>query len=158
MLWWFSRQTSHICVSWAAHGHEPPTPRQPFGPGTGCLWWGCRGAGTLRVTYSALQSEDPLPHKQGSDREPITRLNTIFIAVGDTSVTSALNHKCIMLEGPEDPHLRNSRFRRSRDLAHASIPLAQTPWGLTGRAWLQAGASGWSQWSSPVKQPRDWFP
>ena len=26
------------------------------------------------------------------------------------------------------------------DLAHASIPLAQTPWGLTGRAWLQAEA------------------
>ena len=46
----------------------------------------------------------------------------------------------IRLEGPEDPHLRNSRFRRSRDPAHASIPLAQTPWGLTGRAWLQAGA------------------
>ena len=46
----------------------------------------------------------------------------------------------IRLEGPEDPHRRNSRFRRSRDPAHASIPLAQTPWGLTGRAWLQAGA------------------
>ena len=44
------------------------------------------------------------------------------------------------LEGPEDPHRRNSRFRRSRDHAHASIPLAQTPWGLTGRAWVQAGA------------------
>ena len=37
-------------------------------------------------------------------------------------------------------HLRNSRFRRSGHLAHASIPLAQTPWGLTGRAWLQAEA------------------
>ena len=32
------------------------------------------------------------------------------------------------------------QFRQSRDPAHASIPLAQTPWGLTGRAWLQAGA------------------
>ena len=31
-----------------------------------------------------------------------------------------------MLEGPKDPHPRNSRFRWSRDLAHASIPLAQT--------------------------------
>ena len=39
----------------------------------------------------------------------------------------------IRLEGPEDPHRRNSRFLRSRDHAHASIPLAQTPWGLTGR-------------------------
>ena len=47
---------------------------------------------------------------------------------------------CIRLDGPEDPHLRNARFWRSRDHAHASIPLAQTPWGLTGRAWLQAGA------------------
>ena len=46
----------------------------------------------------------------------------------------------IRLEGPEDPHLRSSRFRRSRDPAHASIPLAQTPWGLTGRAWLRARA------------------
>ena len=46
----------------------------------------------------------------------------------------------IRLEGPEDPHLTNSRFVRSRDPAHASLPLAQTPWGLTGRAWLQAGA------------------
>ena len=46
----------------------------------------------------------------------------------------------IRLEGPEDPHLTNSRFLRSRDPAHASLPLAQTPWGLTGRAWLQAGA------------------
>ena len=47
----------------------------------------------------------------------------------------------IRLEGPKDRHLRNSSFRRrSRDLAYASIPLAQTPWGLTGRAWLQAGA------------------
>ena len=48
--------------------------------------------------------------------------------------------QAIRLEGPEDPHRRNSRFLRSRDHAHASIPLAQTPWGLTGRAWLQAGA------------------
>ena len=46
----------------------------------------------------------------------------------------------IRLGGPEDPHRRNSRFLRSRDHAHASIPLAQAPWGLTGRAWLQAGA------------------
>ena len=46
----------------------------------------------------------------------------------------------IRLEGPEDPHRRNSRFLRSRDHAHASIPLAQTAWDLTGRAWLQAGA------------------
>ena len=46
----------------------------------------------------------------------------------------------IRLEGPEDPQLRNAWFRRSRDPALASIPLAQTPWGLTGRAWLQAGA------------------
>ena len=46
----------------------------------------------------------------------------------------------IRLEGPEDPHRTNSRFLRSRDPAHASLPLAQTPWGLTGRAWLQAGA------------------
>ena len=45
----------------------------------------------------------------------------------------------ITLEGPKDPHLRNSRFRWSRDLTHTSIPLAQTPWGLTGRTWLQAG-------------------
>ena len=44
----------------------------------------------------------------------------------------------IRLEGPEDPHLRNSWFRRSRDPAPASKPLTQTPWGLTGRAWLQA--------------------
>ena len=55
----------------------------------------------------------------------------------------------ITQEGPEDPHLRNSRFRRSRDLAHASIPLAQTPWGLTGRTWLQAGA----QWVVIVVLP-----
>ena len=48
--------------------------------------------------------------------------------------------RVIRLEGPEDPHLTNSRFLRSRDPAHASLPLAQTPWGLTGRAWLQAGA------------------
>ena len=54
-----------------------------------------------------------------------------------------------MLEGPEDPQLRNARFRRSRDLAHVSIPLAQTPWGLTGRAWLQAGA----QWVVTVVIP-----
>ena len=46
----------------------------------------------------------------------------------------------IRLEGPEDPHRTNSRFLRSRDPAHASLPLTQTPWGLTGRAWLQAGA------------------
>ena len=51
--------------------------------------------------------------------------------------------------GPKDPHLRNSRFRRSRDLTHASIPLAQTPWGLTGRAWLQAG----KQWVVIVVPP-----
>ena len=46
----------------------------------------------------------------------------------------------IRLEGPEDPHLTNSRFLRSRDPAHASLPLAQTPWCVTGRVWLQAGA------------------
>ena len=42
--------------------------------------------------------------------------------------------------GPRRPPPPQLQFRRSRDLAHASIPLAQTPWGLTGRAWLQAGA------------------
>ena len=38
---------------------------------------------------------------------------------------------------PPPPQLQ---FRRSRDHTHASIPLAQTPGGLTGMAWLQAGA------------------
>ena len=42
--------------------------------------------------------------------------------------------------GPRRPPPPQLHLRRSRDLAHASIPLAQTPWGLTGRAWLQAGA------------------
>ena len=42
----------------------------------------------------------------------------------------------IRLKGPEDTHLRKLQIRRSRDLDHASLPLAQTPWGLTGRAWL----------------------
>ena len=42
--------------------------------------------------------------------------------------------------GPWRPPPPQLHLRRSRDLAHASIPLAQTPWGLTGRAWLQAGA------------------
>ena len=55
-------------------------------------------------------------------------------------VYSSDSSEYIRLEGPEDPHLTNSRFLRSRDPAHASLPLAQTPWGLTGRAWLQAGA------------------
>ena len=55
----------------------------------------------------------------------------------------------ITLEGPKDPHLRNSRFQRSCDLAHASIPLAQTSWGLTGSTWLQAGA----QWVVIVVLP-----
>ena len=41
---------------------------------------------------------------------------------------------------PRRPPPPQLQFRRSRDRAHASIPLAQTPWGLTGRAWLQAGA------------------
>ena len=42
--------------------------------------------------------------------------------------------------GPRRPPPPQLHLRRSRDLAHASIPLAQTPWGLTGMAWLQAGA------------------
>ena len=42
--------------------------------------------------------------------------------------------------GPRRPPSPQLQLRWSRDLAHASIPLAQTPWGLTGRAWLQAGA------------------
>ena len=42
--------------------------------------------------------------------------------------------------GPRRPPPPQLQLRRSRDLTHASIPLAQTPWGLTGRAWLQAGA------------------
>ena len=46
----------------------------------------------------------------------------------------------IRLEGPRRPPPPQLQFRRSRDLTHASIPLAKTPWGLTGRAWLQAGA------------------
>ena len=63
--------------------------------------------------------------------------------------------KLIRLKGPEDPH----HLRRSRDLAHASIPLAQTPWGLTGRAWLQAGAQRVViVVVPPIKKPRDWFP
>ena len=41
--------------------------------------------------------------------------------------------------GPRRPPPPQLHLRRSRDLAHASIPLAQSPWGLTGRAW-QAGA------------------
>ena len=42
--------------------------------------------------------------------------------------------------GPRRPPPAQLQSRRSRDRAHASIPLAQTPWGLTGRAWLQSGA------------------
>ena len=42
--------------------------------------------------------------------------------------------------GPRRPPPPQLQLWRSRDLAHASIPLAQTPRGLTGRAWLQAGA------------------
>ena len=41
---------------------------------------------------------------------------------------------------PRRPPPPQLQFRRSRHLAHASIPLAQAPWGLTGRAWLQAWA------------------
>ena len=36
-----------------------------------------------------------------------------------------------------------------RDLAHALTPLAQTPWGLTGRTWLQAGAQWVVIWVLP---------
>ena len=59
--------------------------------------------------------------------------------------------QCIRLEGPEDPHGRNSRFLLSGDHAHPSIPLAQTPWGLTGRAGLQAGAQRVVWWSPTIK-------
>ena len=56
----------------------------------------------------------------------------------------------IRLERPEDPHLRNSSFEgHVSDPAQASTPLAQTPWGLTGRTWLQAGA----QWVVIVVLP-----
>ena len=74
------------------------------------------------VTLVALLSQDAVSHGANST----------------SSCPSSL--PAIRLKGPEDPLLRNSRFLRSHDLAHASIPLAQTPWGLTGRAWLQAGA------------------
>ena len=42
--------------------------------------------------------------------------------------------------GPRRPPPPQLHLWRSRDPAHASIPLAQTPRGLTGRAGLQAGA------------------
>ena len=61
-------------------------------------------------------------------------------AAGDSTERRSLMLGLIRLEGPEDPHRTNSRFLRSRDPAHASLPLAQTPLGLTGRAGLQAGA------------------
>ena len=59
----------------------------------------------------------------------------LMLRIDVLSISRSLSN-CIRLEGPEDPHLRNSSFRKPPDLAHASILLAQTPWGLTGRAWL----------------------
>ena len=86
-------------------------------------------------------------------------LNTYYdnwinkISIAAFNETSSLRpyvklESCITLEmawrhyagGPRRPPPPQLHLRRSRDLAHTSIPLAQTPWGLTGRAWLQAGA------------------
>ena len=63
---------------------------------------------------------------------------TNFVKKNDQEITS--NFCVHYAGGPRRPPPPQLEFRRSRDLAHASIPLAQTPWGLTGRAWLQAGA------------------
>ena len=63
-----------------------------------------------------------------SEVGPVPWGSSLFCVGGENDVSSAITEKALL-------HLR-----RSRDLAHASIPLAQTPWGLTGRAWLQAGA------------------
>ena len=60
-----------------------------------------------------------------------------WIVVGSDDACLVPNHYA---GGPRRPPPLQLQLRRSRDLVHASIPLAQTPWGLTGRAWLQAGA------------------
>ena len=81
-----------------------------------------------------------LPGPWDTNNEQSMIEKNIFQNISKGQPRSELWHN-IRLDGPEDPLLQNSRFPRSRDHTHhVSIPLAQTPWGLTGRAWLQAGA------------------
>ena len=46
----------------------------------------------------------------------------------------------IRLEGPEDRHLRNSSFGGHVTSLTLQYLWPRPPWGLTRRAWLQAGA------------------
>ena len=96
--------------------------------------------GIVHLSQSFLSQEvhRPIPDILEMDIPEIE--NEIEVEVCKIWCIVTRTNTTISLEGPEDPHLRNSRFRLSRDHAHASIPLAQTPWALTVRAWLQAGA------------------
>ena len=58
----------------------------------------------------------------------------------------------IRLEGPENPHHSHSRFLRSRDHAHASIPLSQTPWGLTVVVVVVCICPDQPGWSLPMEE------
>ena len=70
-----------------------------------------------------------------------------------------VNQFNIRLEGPEDPHLGNSRFGGSRDLAHTLQYLWPRPPGVwLGGPGCKPGHSGWSQWSSPNKKASGLIP
>ena len=62
----------------------------------------------------------------------------------------------IRLEGPEDPHLQNSRFGGPRSRFNTSGPDA------LGFDWEDLAASrgtvGGHRGPPPIKQPRVWFP
>ena len=61
-------------------------------------------------------------------------------SVGTQKYSSSTLFIVITLEGPEDRHLRNSICGgHVTSLTHQYLWL-RPPWGLTGRAWLQAGA------------------
>ena len=95
---------------------------RPLGRGMGCHWW-------IQHLF------DTLPHFLQLFMQYPTIWTTLL-----RHMTVFWFKKCHYAGGPRRLPPPQLHLRRSRDLAHASIPLAQTPWGLTGRAWLQAGA------------------
>ena len=112
------------------------------------IWWQIKQSAEIGAVVSVCVQYSPLQLLPLTSIYILHSIETYWCSEKQTEAGkfakivyfSAVEKHLIRLEGPEDPHLTNSRFLRSRDPAHASLPLAQIPWGLTGRAWLQAGA------------------
>ena len=124
---------TYACEGWTTNKEENKRRQRTFNETIKTLLCVPKGTPTTIV----LNDTGNIPTEYTIKEKKTLQAKCIDQMKKQSLIKDATHHYAGRPRRPPPPQLQ---LRRSRDLAHASIPLAQTPWGLTGRAWLQAGA------------------